>query len=179
MSLLASFTARSASICFTLLAVLLAFAFPPAPLLALEPQSDAQALKKSSPGDHRSDKNRARDIYRHPEQTLKFFGLKPDMTVVEIWPGGGWYSDIIAPFVKERGKYYAAGRNKDTDNKRILASIKRYDAKLKARPDLFGGVIVTQLSQKKTEIAPPGSADMVLTFRNIHNWQKFGFEKPF
>ncbi len=118
-----------------------------------------------------------RDVYRHPFETLKFFGLKPGMTVVEIWPGGGWYSDIIAPYVKKHGKYYAAGRNQDTGNERILASIKRYDAKLQARPDLFGGVIVTQLSQKKTNIAPPGSADLVLTFRNIHNWMKFGFER--
>lgn len=128
-------------------------------------------------GDHRTAHRKARDIYRHPFKTLNFFGLKPDMTVVEIWPGGGWYTDIIAPYVKGSGKYYAAGRNKETTNKRILASIKRYDERLKARPDLFGDVTVTELSQKKTAIAPPGSADMVLTFRNVHNWMKFGFER--
>ncbi len=134
-------------------------------------------LRRIIAGDHRSARYRARDIYRHPFKTLSWFGLKPDMTVVEIWPGGGWYTDIIAPYVRDRGKYYAAGRNQDTGNKRILASIKRYEKKLKARPDLFGKVIVTQLSQKKTAIAPPGSADMVLTFRNIHNWMKYGFER--
>lgn len=136
-----------------------------------------QVLRQIIAGDHRSARYKARDIYRHPFKTLKFFGLKPDMTVVEIWPGGGWYTDIIAPFVKARGKYYAAGRNRDTKNKRILASIKRYDDKLKSRPEQFSAVIVTELSQKKTAIAPPGSADMVLTFRNIHNWMKFGFER--
>lgn len=128
-------------------------------------------------GPHRSEKDRARDMYRHPAETLTFFGLKPDMTVVEIWPGGGWYTDIIAPYVKGQGKYYAAGRNRDAKEDRIQASIKRYDDKLAANPELFGEVIVTELSQTKGDIAPAGSADMVLTFRNIHNWMKFGFEK--
>ncbi len=127
-------------------------------------------------GDHRTPRYAARDKYRHPSQTLTFLGLKPDMTVVEIWPGGGWYTEILAPYLKQRGKYFAAHRNRDTSNTRILAGIKRYDAKLKARPDLYGEVIVTELSRNKTAIAPPGSADMVLTFRNVHNWMKFGFD---
>ncbi len=128
-------------------------------------------------GPHRSDQNRARDVYRRPAETLTFFGLKPDMTVVEIWPGGGWYTDIIAPYVKGKGRYYAAGRKRDTQDERIQASIARYEGKLKANPELFDEVIVTELSQTKTDIAPEGSADMVLTFRNVHNWMKFGFER--
>ncbi len=128
-------------------------------------------------GSHRAEKSRARDPYRHPGETLTFFGLKPEMTVVEIWPGGGWYTDIIAPYVMGKGRYYAAGRNRAAKDERIQKSIARYDEKLKANPDLFGEVIVTELSQTKGDIAPAGSADMVLTFRNIHNWMKFGFEK--
>lgn len=128
-------------------------------------------------GDHRTPKYAARDQYRHPFRTLMFFGVRPDMTVVEIWPGGGWYTEILAPYLKASGKYYAAHRNRDTKDARILKNIQRYDAKLTARPDLYGAVSVTELSRTRTAIAPPGSADMVLTFRNIHNWMKFGFER--
>ena len=105
-----------------------------------------------------------------------FFGIEPDMTVVEIWPGGGWYTEILAPFLKDQGQYYAAHRNRDTTNERLLKFIARYDAKLAAQPELYGKVIVTQLSRKKGDIAPAGSADMVLTFRNVHNWMKHGFD---
>lgn len=135
----------------------------------------AKALRAVIEGDHRTPKYKARDPYRHPFETLRFFGIKPDMTVVEIWPGGGWYTEILAPYLKDSGKYYAAHRNRETKDKRILGAIRRYDEKLAARPDIYGAVIVTELSQKKTAIAPPGSADMVLTFRNVHNWMKYGF----
>lgn len=122
-------------------------------------------------GDHRADANRARDEFRHPLETLTFFGLRPDMQVVEIWPSGGWYTEIIAPYVKERGAYYAAGWDPDAQVEFIRKGIAAYRAKLDARPDLYGGVKMTVLSfPDKTEIAPPGSVDMVLTFRNIHNW---------
>ncbi|NNF78012.1 MAG: class I SAM-dependent methyltransferase [Rhizobiales bacterium] len=127
-------------------------------------------------GEHRTPRYVKRDKYRHPLETLLFFGLKPDMTVVEIWPGGGWYTEILAPFLKANGKFYAAHRNRDTDNKRLLKFIARYDEKLAERPELYGNVIVTQLSRNKGDIAPAGSADMVLTFRNIHNWMKHGFD---
>lgn len=145
---------------------------PPAGATAIDP-----ALAEIIAGPHRAEKDRARDIYRHPGETLTFFGLKPDMTVVEIWPGGGWYTDIIAPYVKGKGRYYAAGRNRDAKDERIQKSIASYDEKLAAKPELFGEVIVTELSQSKGDIAPAGSVDLVLTFRNIHNWMKFGFEK--
>ena len=148
-----------------------------APLQAHSTESAQPTLRELADGDHRAYKRKARNKFRHPVETLKFFGLKPDMTVVEIWPGGGWYTDIIAPYVMKSGKYYAAGRNKDTKNERIQASIKRYDKRLAKHPKLFGKVIVTQLSQNKTDIAPAGSADLVLTFRNIHNWMKFGFDR--
>lgn len=136
---------------------------------------EAVSLEAIIAGAHRSPKSRARDKYRHPLATLRVFGLRPDMTVVEIWPGGGWYTDILAPYLKGRGHYYAAGRNQATTNARIQRSIRRYEAKLAARPDLFGEVVVTELSRKKTRIAPAGSADLVVTFRNVHNWMKFGF----
>ncbi|MDA7948820.1 MAG: methyltransferase [Hyphomicrobiaceae bacterium] len=134
-------------------------------------------LKNVIAGDHRTPRYAARDNYRNPYETLTFLGLKPDMTVVEIWPGGGWYTEILAPYLKGRGKYYAAHRNRDTKDARIQKFIKRYDEKLAARPDMYGEVIVAELSRNKTAIAPPGTADMVLTFRNVHNWMKFGFDE--
>ena len=160
------------ALCIALLAAILLL---PGTGAARAGMSEAPSLEAVIKGDHRSAKHKARDKYRHPLETLRFFGLKPHMTVVEIWPGGGWYTEILAPYLKGRGKYYAAGRNRETRDERIQRSIRRYDAKLAARPDLYGEVIVTELSQTKTRIAPPGSADMVLTFRNVHNWMKYGF----
>ncbi len=111
---------------------------------------------------------RARDRYRHPLQTLEFFGLKPDMTVVEIWPGGGWYTNILAPYLKDHGKLYAAVPPgvRAEDYRRTIA----------ANPGLYGDVTITELGPPDHyEIAPPHSADMVLTFRNVHNWMRGGF----
>lgn len=121
-------------------------------------------------GDHRSDADRARDAYRHPQQTLEFLGLSPDMTVVEIWPGGGWYLEVIAPYLRLKGAYYAAGFDQDAQSDYVKGSIDRLNAKLAARADLYGHVVVTEMAAGKFEIAPAGSADMVLTFRNVHNW---------
>jgi predicted methyltransferase len=115
---------------------------------------------------HRAEADKARDQYRHPVETLSWFGIRPQMTVVEIWPGRGWYTDILAPFLKERGTYYAA----------VFENAQPLREKLAANPDLFGKVIVTELiPPTKTEVAPAGSADMVLTFRNVHNWMSRGF----
>ncbi|MDB5737816.1 MAG: methyltransferase protein [Sphingomonas bacterium] len=110
----------------------------------------------------RSDEHRARDKYRHPGQTLTFFGLKPDMTVVEIIPGGGWYSEIIAPFLASGGRYVAAvPPGKETDS---------FQAMIAVSPDRYGKVqIVPFVFGQPTDLVPAGTADMVLTFRNIHN----------
>jgi predicted methyltransferase len=107
----------------------------------------------------------ARDKYRHPLETLTFFGIKPDMTVVEIWPGGGWYTGILAPYLHDNGKLYAATNKGE--------NVDEYKKKLAADPARFGKVTVTELDPPdKMEIAPPGSADMVVTFRNVHNWMR-------
>jgi predicted methyltransferase len=165
-----------ASVCGALLAVVLCLQPNGASAQEAAVEVDSK-LAEIIAGSHRTEKSRARDPYRHPRETLTFFGLKPEMTVVEIWPGEGWYTDIIAPYVMGKGRYYAAGRNRAAKDERIQKSIARYDEKLKANLELFGEVIVTELSQTKSDIAPAGSADMVLTFRNIHNWMKFGFER--
>jgi predicted methyltransferase len=138
-------------------------------------QSADPALVAVIAGDQRSAANKARDRYRHPAETLTFFGLKPDMTVVEVWPAGGWYTEILGPYLRKSGKYYAAGWDPGAKAEFIRQGIKAFSDKLEARPDLYAGSEMTVLSfPDKTTIAPPGTADMVLTFRNIHNWMGSG-----
>ncbi len=126
-------------------------------------------------GPHRTDASRARDQYRHPKETLLFFGLAPDKTVVEISPGGGWYTDIIAPVVKDRGRLLAAHNNPggSAGAQRQRAAFK---ARTEAHPEQLGKVSLTSFGKGiEGNIAAPGSADMVLTFRNVHNWMGAGF----
>ena len=135
----------------------------------------AKTVEQAMNTDHRSPNNIARNQYRHPADTLAFFGLKADMTVVEIWPGGGWYSEILAPVLKDHGQYYAAGfsliAERTPDWRKNYQ--RKFEEKLKQNPEVYGKTIVTDLSiPERTEIAPAGTADLVLTFRNVHNWMK-------
>jgi predicted methyltransferase len=147
----------------------------PAAAQEMDPGTRA-ALKQVLAGDQRSEANKARDRYRHPEETLAFFGVRQGMTVVEIWPGAGWYTEVLAPLLKGNGTFYAAGIDRSVTSEGGQRQVKAYADKLAARPDLYGEVKVTELSPTKLEIAPPGSADMVLTFRNVHNFQMMGWE---
>jgi predicted methyltransferase len=127
--------------------------------------------------DFRPAADRARDPYRHPLQTLTFFGLKPTMTVVELWPFGGWYTEILAPYLHDRGTLYAAAMDPDSTSPEDKRYNSELTAMLAARPDVYGKVQVTVLAPHKMQIAPDGAADMVVTFRNIHNWVWAGIEK--
>lgn len=125
------------------------------------------SMTQALTGPHRSEANRARDKYRRPAQTLKFFGVKPTDHVVELWPGGGWYTEILAPYMAARGKLTVAPpTGKRTDSMRSF---------LTAKPDVYGKVAVANFPvAKEGSIAlAPASADVVLTFRNVHNW-RFG-----
>ena len=123
-------------------------------------------------GEQRSKENSARDVYRHPKETLGFFGVQPGMTVVEVWPGTGWYSEILAPLLAERGQLYAAHFSDEANANFKLRLLSRYKEKL-ASADVYDRVILTVLDPPRfTEIAPAQSADLVLTFRNVHNWMK-------
>ena len=131
----------------------------------------AHSLESIISGEHRSDANKARDSYRHPLQTLEFFGLEEDMTVVEIWPSGGWYAEVIAPYLNESGQYISAGYDPNDKNSYFRKSAARFMDRLNQDPDLFSNVQHTVLKlPDQIEIAEPSSADMVLTFRNVHNW---------
>jgi predicted methyltransferase len=126
-------------------------------------------------GEHRSAQNRARDEHRHPKETLLFFGLRPEMRIVEIWPDPtGWYTEIIAPLVREKGKYYAAVLDAAPGNANQEKRVADYRQKLAQRPDLYDRVEVVTFPRDGSDMVPPGSADMVVTFRNIHNWMARG-----
>jgi predicted methyltransferase len=134
--------------------------------------ADEAALRQLAEGPHRAAGHAARNIYRHPVETLMFFGLRPDMTVVEIAPGGaGWYTEILAPYLRESGCYYAAGYDPVSGEEYYRRNARALQDKLSERPDLYGHTILTVFAPPaKTDIAPPDSADLVVTFRNVHNW---------
>ena len=121
-------------------------------------------------GPQRSASNSVRDPYRHPAGTLEFFGLKDNMTVVEIWPGGsGWWTEILAPYLADRGKLYEALPNPANSTEAQMGNA-AFAKKTEAAPALYGKIVTTTLDGDKDKIAPDNSADMVLTFRNLHDW---------
>lgn len=125
-------------------------------------------------GDWRLPQDRARDKWRHPVESLTFWGLRPGMTVVEFWPGAGWYTDILAPFLAAtKGKLYAAELEPTDDAAReIISALSR---RLSENPKLYGDVAITSFGTTSTApVAPPGSADLVLFLRNLHNWLAAG-----
>lgn len=116
-------------------------------------------------------KQRLRDEFRHPQQTLRFFGVEPDMSVIEIWPGGGWYSNILAPMLEEKGEYYAAHFYVEGDaHPFFVKSRKGYEEKVANYAPYKKIKMTTFHPDHTTNIVPEGSVDRVLTFRNIHNW---------
>ncbi len=133
--------------------------------------SSTQMLQQFADGEHRSTKNKARNDSRHPVETLNWLGLKSDMTVVEVFPGGGWYTEILAPYLRDHGTYYAAGYDPESSIDYYKKNAAKFTEKLGSHPDIYNKTIVTVLAApKKVEIAPEASADMVLTFRNTHSW---------
>ncbi len=123
---------------------------------------------------HRSPGNVVRDVHRHPVESLTFFGVREDSTVVEILPGsGGYYLEILAPYLAARGRYIAANRD-ELAPPQYLADHSKLLARLAAEPALYGKVTVTKFNAGRHEVAPAGSADFVLTFRNLHNWLERG-----
>lgn len=138
------------------------------------PASAALDWSAALNGDHRDAKNAVRDEFRHPRETLEFFGLEEGMTVVELAPGGGWYTEVLAPLLRGNGVYYAAhyGLNSGAYARRSLGG---YLKKLGVNDDVYGEVRVTALAPPSSvTIAPAGSADLVLAFRNVHSWMRAG-----
>ena len=119
--------------------------------------------------------NRARDVYRHPKATLQFFGVQPDQTVDGNHPGGGWYSEILAPLLRDNGHYIAAVQAPTGDGE-----ARRDDSALHRKFAADAGALrqghaSSSSTRRRRCSAPPGSADVVLTFRNVHNWVDGGY----
>lgn len=133
-----------------------------APFVA--PLAKDDALAKAIASTHRTPTLVERDKARKPQQELEFFGIKPTMTVVEISPGGGYWTEILAPYLKDKGTYYTAVSPRQAE---------AWKTKLAANP-VYSNVKISELGGGTYNIAPEGSADMVLTFRNVHNWMGAG-----
>jgi len=133
------------------------------------------ALKASLAGAQRTPDYAARDAWRHPYETLSFFGIRPDMTVVELSPGGGWYTEILAPYLRGRGRLILAAADPESIEAYFRLSAERLKAKLQAQPAVYDKAQMTVFAPPaKLQYAAPGSADLVLTFRNVHNWVAHG-----
>lgn len=142
-----------------------------------EPWGDSErpmSLQQAVDAPHRDARNRERDRYRNPAQTLEFFGLEPSMTVVEIWPGAGWYTEILAAYLAAEGTLYAAHFPAEADSEFQRNARATYGHMLE-QSNVYRNVNITEFAPGTYhEIAPEGSADMVLTFRNLHNWYMQG-----
>ena len=124
----------------------------------------------------RTDANKARDVYRHPLETLTFFGVTPHSKVIEIWPGGGWYADILVPYATKHGSYAAAVNDpasveKESSKAYYAKANKGLSDKFAANPEVFSKATMVLIDPAKPVLGEAGSADVVLTFRNVHNWR--------
>ncbi len=137
-------------------------------------QSTAEQLTTILAGTQRSEENRARDVYRHPKETLLFFGVRPEMSVLEVWPEPGWYTEILAPLLRDKGHYSAAVIAPDPSSTYITKRLEAFHDKLSSRPDLYDKVSVVTLPTDGAQLVAPNSLDMVVTFRNLHNWMAAG-----
>ena len=140
-------------------------------------EDQAQAEPPSFPdldsaiaGAHRGD-NAQRDAYRHPKETLEFFGIERTMTVAELWPGGGWYTEILGPLLRDEGKLIVT--NWPTDHERYGKYAQKFADKVSAAPEVFGDLTIATApvsAEEAFELAPEGTVDLVVTFRNSHGW---------
>lgn len=139
----------------------------------------ALTLEAAAAGAWRSAEDRARDRWRHPVQSLGFWRVRPGATVVEFWPGAGWYTDIIAPFLHATGgSLYVADVQPDSPAARMVSAA--YRRKLEADPGLYGAVHFTSFGPASGPVAPAGAANVVLFLRNLHDWMAGGIaEKAF
>ena len=157
--------------------ILLSIAILSAPLVFAMDADFISKIETAMDGDHRSDKNKARNKYRKPVETMKFFGLKPDMTVIEIAPGGGWYTEILAPIMRDTGIYISGSYDVKVEgqakyryrqNKTLLKQITD-------QPELYGQIKVAAYSPPQSRnLWQENSVDMVLTFRSSHGWVSDG-----
>jgi predicted methyltransferase len=152
----------------------------PAAQPAAEPAAAAQgALEAAVAGSWRTPEFVARDAFRHPRETLEFFGITPAMTVIEITPGGGWYAEILAPYLQAEGRYLGAiidpsKASSEGARDYYTRSNQGLRDKLAAAPEQFAKAELVEFDASAPVLGEAGSADAVLTFRNVHNWMNNG-----
>ena len=139
--------------------------------IAEMPKNADQTLNNVIGGPQRTPAFKQRDKYRHPLGTLEFFGIRPDMTVVEVLPGAGWYTEILAPFLKARGQLIEATPPTTSVNPFSRKTAKMFEGKLTSNPDIYGKVETTAYEPPEyMPLGGPESADMVVTFLNLHDF---------
>lgn len=139
-------------------------------------------LAKVLASPYRSAENKARDAFRHPLQTLQFFGLQPQHSVLEVWPARGWYTEILAPYLKEQGQLSIANfrlndGTLEDDRKIFWARLaKKLQQDIEKYPDHFGKVQMMQFDPPALmHVGHVNQYDMVLSFRNSHIWNEAGY----
>lgn len=145
------------------------------PILEYE---ELEVIRQAVASTSRKISNIMRDAHRSPAQTLSFFGLKADHTVVEIWPDSGWYTEILAPLLREDGKLIAAHFDPQSESEYFAKSRSGYERMLQSRANVYDRVELATLNyDPELPIAEPNSADRVVTFRNVHNWLAAGMDE--
>ena len=142
-------------------------------------ETAAYTVEDAMAGSWRSEEERARDAYRHPAETLEFFGIEGDDTVVEIWPGGGWYTNILAPWLHANGGQLIAATFSPDRSERAAEVITNYKTNYEANADTFGTIEYTVFDAEAEPMGEPDSVDAVLTFRNVHNWMGSDYAEKF
>jgi predicted methyltransferase len=163
------------SLCILASAAAAAADIKPTAAAATQSLTPGPALSKAIGNPSRSTQFTARDRFRHPAEELTFFGLKPTMTVVEIWPGSGYWTEILGPYLKPAGRYYAAVPVRGENNNEEDKTTEAWRARVEQQKDYFGTITVTDLGKDHYDVAPPGSVDLIVTFRNFHNWMDGGY----
>lgn len=138
----------------------------------------ADAIQNAVESSHRSESFKVRDDQRHPVETLSAFQVGSADTVLEIWPGSGWYTEILAPMLKDDGRLIAAHFPTETDINYYTTSRMNFVEKLAETPDVYGKVELAQMVPNQGVVGvEEASVDRVLTFRNVHNWLRGGNEQ--
>ena len=144
-------------------------------LLGCGKPDTSQLIDKALEAEHRTPSYVQRDKYRHPKETLLFFGLDPEQSIIEITPGYGWYTEILAPLVRNKGQYtYTSLKLHEKINPYFVKLERAFKGKMEKNPDIYDQLRWVHFDPKQPEFAPNGPVDMILTFRNVHNWAKAG-----
>jgi predicted methyltransferase len=139
------------------------------------PAGEDTALQAALALPHRSAANRARDLHRHPYETLRFLGIQPTQAVLEMSPGGGWYTEILAPYLRPQGRFAVAHFGREGGSEGMRRSRANFEARVAKQPELYDRLQIGTMpgdgpDARFGDVGPDGGFDLILTFRNVHNW---------